>query len=88
MKNEDDDDGEDDCDIASVETEEERTQRLQYLANCDALSHRVRRLEDLQVELLKILLINDDNKQVSGRRSDELPIANILVFQVVYIYIH
>jgi len=47
-------------------SEETLKLRAQYFASCDELNHHVAELEYIQVEILKLLLINDDNSEVTS----------------------
>ena len=61
LQNEDDSE---ECD-KPCRTEAEEAMKRAYHASCDDLGAKVGSLEDLQVEILKLLLINDDAGQVS-----------------------
>ena len=47
-------------------SEETLRLRAQYFASCDKLNHSIAELEYIQVEIVKLLLINDDNRDVSS----------------------
>ncbi len=57
----------DECEDKEIETEEELKKKEAYLAACQDLSSRVSALEQIQVEILKVLLCNTDHNKVRPR---------------------
>ncbi|GAB1599201.1 E3 ubiquitin-protein ligase RNF123-like isoform X2 [Argonauta hians] len=66
--------------VIQPQTEKDEENKQEYLASCEQLRNKIEEIEKLQVEMLKVLLTHDDEKETLGKTSRDLFLGKFRAF--------